>query len=63
MDTKKLVVQRTMTPQCALQMRSTFGTDVLIQETGLFEDGKKIQHTSEQDEGRGSEGRISMQTL
>ena len=30
MDTKKLAVQRTMTPQCALQMRSAFGTDILM---------------------------------
>ena len=33
---KVWVVQGTMTPQCALQMRSTFGTDILMQETGPF---------------------------
>ena len=34
--TKKLVGQGTMTPKCALQMRSTFGTDILMQKTGSF---------------------------
>ena len=39
---KKLEVQGTMTPQCALQMRSTFGTDILIQETGLLDNGNQV---------------------
>ena len=54
-DTKKRVGQGTMTPQCAWQMRSTFGADILMHETDFLKDGNMIQHTSEEDDERGSE--------
>ena len=52
--TKKWVVQGTMTPKCALQMRSTFGTDILdANDRFVLRKGTKIQHTSEEDDEGG----------